>query len=99
MGRTPDCGGGFYNRSDPVIDLSIFDKETMGGDNVQSWTHDIRQQICPGFVATPMTDWTGLLPDEMIQPEDVSELVRALLRLSPRARVPSIVIERANLGD
>jgi 3-oxoacyl-[acyl-carrier protein] reductase len=53
--------------------------------------------ICPAFVATRMTDWTGIPPEEMIQVEDVVELVRALLRLSPRARVPSLVIER--IGD
>jgi short-subunit dehydrogenase len=53
--------------------------------------------ICPAFVATRMTDWTGLSPEEMIQVEDVVELVRAVLTLSPRARVPSIVIER--VGD
>lgn len=53
--------------------------------------------ICPAFVATRMTDWTGIPPEEMIQLEDVVELVRALLRLSPRARIPSIVIER--VGD
>jgi NAD(P)-dependent dehydrogenase (short-subunit alcohol dehydrogenase family) len=53
--------------------------------------------ICPAFVATKMTDWTGLPAEEMIQVEDVAELVRAVLRLSPRARVPQIVIER--VGD
>jgi short-subunit dehydrogenase len=53
--------------------------------------------ICPAFVATRMTDWTGIPPEEMIQPEDVAELVRTVLRLSPRARVPQIVIER--VGD
>jgi NADP-dependent 3-hydroxy acid dehydrogenase YdfG len=55
--------------------------------------------ICPGFVATPMTDWTGFSPEEMIQPEDVAELVRAVLHLSPRARVPAIVIERVGAPD
>jgi ketoreductase len=50
--------------------------------------------LCPGFVDTPMAAWTGMAADEMIQPEDCAELVRALLRLSPRARVPQIVIER-----
>jgi NAD(P)-dependent dehydrogenase (short-subunit alcohol dehydrogenase family) len=50
--------------------------------------------LCPGFVDTPMAAWTGMATDEMIQPEDCAELVRALLRLSPRARVPQIVIER-----
>jgi 3-oxoacyl-[acyl-carrier protein] reductase len=53
--------------------------------------------LCPAFVDTPMTTWTGLEPAAMIQPEDCSELVRALLRMSPAARVPVVVIERA--GD
>jgi 3-oxoacyl-[acyl-carrier protein] reductase len=53
--------------------------------------------ICPAFVATKMTDWTGIPAEEMIQVEDVVELVRAVLHLSPRARVPQIVIER--VGD
>jgi NAD(P)-dependent dehydrogenase (short-subunit alcohol dehydrogenase family) len=51
--------------------------------------------ICPGFVATPMAEWSGLKEDEMIQPEDCAEVVRMLLRLSSRARVPQVVIERA----
>jgi NAD(P)-dependent dehydrogenase (short-subunit alcohol dehydrogenase family) len=50
--------------------------------------------LCPGFVDTPMATWTGLEADEMIQPEDCAELVRALLRLSPAARVPVVVVER-----
>lgn len=50
--------------------------------------------ICPGFVDTPMTDFTGLPSDEMIQPQDCAEVVRMCLRLSPRARVPQVVIER-----
>ena len=53
--------------------------------------------ICPGFVDTPMAEWTGLPGEEMIQPEDCAEVVRMLLRLSPAARVPQVVIER--LGD
>jgi NAD(P)-dependent dehydrogenase (short-subunit alcohol dehydrogenase family) len=51
--------------------------------------------ICPGFVDTPMAGWTGLPSQEMIQPEDCAEIVRALLRLSPSARVPVVVMERA----
>jgi NAD(P)-dependent dehydrogenase (short-subunit alcohol dehydrogenase family) len=50
--------------------------------------------ICPGFVDTPMAAWSGLASEEMIQPEDCAEVVRALLRLSPRARIPQVVIER-----
>jgi NAD(P)-dependent dehydrogenase (short-subunit alcohol dehydrogenase family) len=53
--------------------------------------------LCPAFVDTPMTTWTGLEGSEMIQPEDCAELVRALLRMSPAARVPVVVVERA--GD
>jgi NAD(P)-dependent dehydrogenase (short-subunit alcohol dehydrogenase family) len=51
--------------------------------------------VCPGFVDTPMAAWTGIPGQEMIQPEDCAEVVRALLRLSPYARVPVVVIERA----
>ena len=54
--------------------------------------------ICPGFVDTPMAEWTGIPGQEMIQPEDCAEIVRALLRLSPYARVPVVVIERACEG-
>jgi NAD(P)-dependent dehydrogenase (short-subunit alcohol dehydrogenase family) len=50
--------------------------------------------ICPGFVDTPMTTWTGLESEAMIQPEDCAEVVRMLLRLSPAARIPQVVIER-----
>jgi NAD(P)-dependent dehydrogenase (short-subunit alcohol dehydrogenase family) len=50
--------------------------------------------ICPGFVDTPMAAWTGMTSEEMIQPEDCAEVVRLLLRLSPRARIPQVVIER-----
>jgi 3-oxoacyl-[acyl-carrier protein] reductase len=66
--------------------------------NREEADHGVRAvAICPAFVATKMTDWTGLPAEEMIQPEDVAELVRTVLKLSPRARVPQIVIER--LGD
>ena len=50
--------------------------------------------LCPGFVDTPMASYSGLASDEMIQPEDCAEVVRLLLRLSPRARIPVVVIER-----
>ena len=55
--------------------------------------------LCPAFVATPMASFTGLQDEEMIQPEDCAEVVRMLLRLSPRARVPQIVIERMGAGS
>ncbi len=66
--------------------------------NREEADHGVRATaICPAFVATKMTDWTGLPDEEMIQVEDVAELVRTLLHLSPRARVPQDVIER--VGD
>ena len=33
-------------------------------------------------------------PDEMIRPEDIAEVVRALLRLSPACIVPEVVVHR-----
>ena len=50
--------------------------------------------LCPGFVDTPMAEWSGLASQEMIQPEDCAEVVRMCLRLSPRARIPSVIVER-----
>jgi short-subunit dehydrogenase len=48
--------------------------------------------LCPGFVATAMTDWVeGEVPkDQMIQPEDIAEAIRYLLRTSPNCIVPEI---------
>jgi NAD(P)-dependent dehydrogenase (short-subunit alcohol dehydrogenase family) len=50
--------------------------------------------LCPGFVDTPMAQYSGLPSDEMIQPEDCAEIVRLLLRLSPATRIPQVVVER-----
>ena len=54
--------------------------------------------ICPGFVDTPMAEWSGLASDEMIQPSDCAEIVRMCLRLSPHARIPQVVVERLGAG-
>jgi 3-oxoacyl-[acyl-carrier protein] reductase len=54
--------------------------------------------ISPGFVDTPMAQWAGLSADEMIRPEDCAEIVLMLLRLSPRARIPNVVVERLGEG-
>ncbi len=45
-----------------------------------------------------MAEYSGLSHDEMIRPEDCAEVVRMCLRLSPRARIPMVVIERVG-GD
>jgi NAD(P)-dependent dehydrogenase (short-subunit alcohol dehydrogenase family) len=72
-----------------VIALTRSLNEELDGDGVRAVA------ICPGFVDTPMAQWSGLTHDEMIKPEDCAEVVRMLLRLSPRARVPQVVVERA----
>ena len=47
--------------------------------------------LCPGFVATAMTDWVeGVTREEMIQPEDIAEAIRYLLRTSPACIVPEL---------
>ena len=55
--------------------------------------------ICPGFVDTPMAEWSGIAPGEMIRPEDCAEVVRMCLRLSPYARIPQVVVERVGARD
>ena len=71
-----------------VISLTRSLNEELDADGVRAIA------ICPGFVDTPMAQWSGLSGDEMIQPEDCAEVVRMLLRLGPRARIPQVVIER-----
>jgi NAD(P)-dependent dehydrogenase (short-subunit alcohol dehydrogenase family) len=53
--------------------------------------------ISPGFVDTPMTAWNPVPKDQMIRPEDCAEVVRMLLKLSPYARIPHVVIERVGV--
>jgi NAD(P)-dependent dehydrogenase (short-subunit alcohol dehydrogenase family) len=56
--------------------------------------------VCPGFVDTPMTDFVkgSVSPEEMIQPSDIAEMVRALLRLSPQCIVPELLFVRPGDG-
>jgi NAD(P)-dependent dehydrogenase (short-subunit alcohol dehydrogenase family) len=71
-----------------LISLTKSLNAELAGDGIRACA------VCPGFVDTPMAAWTGMKSEEMIQPEDCAEVVRMLLSLSPRARVPQIVIER-----
>lgn len=52
--------------------------------------------LAPGFVDTPMTEFVkGQVPaEEMIQPADLAESVRFLLRISKNCVVPEIVFLR-----
>jgi NAD(P)-dependent dehydrogenase (short-subunit alcohol dehydrogenase family) len=71
-----------------VISLTHTLNEDLDEDGVRAIA------ICPGFVDTPMAEYSGLPGEEMIQPEDCAEVVRMCLRLSPRARIPQVVIQR-----
>jgi NAD(P)-dependent dehydrogenase (short-subunit alcohol dehydrogenase family) len=71
-----------------VIALTRSQNAELDGDGVRAIA------ICPGFVDTAMAAWSGLSADEMIQPEDCAEIVRMCLRLSPRARIPQVIVER-----
>jgi len=52
--------------------------------------------LCPAFVDTPMTEWVQgqVKPEEMIQPEDLAETVRLLLRTSRYCLIPEVVFAR-----
>jgi NAD(P)-dependent dehydrogenase (short-subunit alcohol dehydrogenase family) len=76
-----------------VISLTRTLNEELDGDGVRAVA------ICPGFVDTPMAEWSGIPGEQLIQPEDCAEIVRMLLRLSPYARIPQVVIERGGSSN
>lgn len=51
--------------------------------------------ICPGYVATDMANGASIPQNEMIQTEDISEIIKGLLKLSPHAFVKEIIINLA----
>jgi NAD(P)-dependent dehydrogenase (short-subunit alcohol dehydrogenase family) len=93
-GTTPTPGLTVYGATKAaVIALTRSQNAELDGDGVRAIA------ICPGFVDTPMAEWSGLAADEMIQPADCAEIVRMCLRLSPRARIPQVVVERVGSRD
>jgi NAD(P)-dependent dehydrogenase (short-subunit alcohol dehydrogenase family) len=93
-GTTPTPGLTVYGATKAaVIALTRSMNAELDGDGVRAIA------LCPGFVDTPMAQWSGLPGDEMIQPQDCAEVVRMCLRLSPRARIPQVVIERVGSAD
>ena len=64
--------------------------------NKELATKGVSHRMLPGYVDTDLAEFKkGDIPAaEMIRPEDVGEMVRALLRLSRWAVVPEIVIQR-----
>jgi NAD(P)-dependent dehydrogenase (short-subunit alcohol dehydrogenase family) len=88
-GTIPTPGLAGYGASKAgLISLTRSLNKELEGDGIRL------HALCPGFVDTPMAEWSGLSSEEMIRPEDCAEVVRLLLRLSPRARIPQVVIER-----
>jgi NAD(P)-dependent dehydrogenase (short-subunit alcohol dehydrogenase family) len=69
-----------------VVGLSQALHKELSNDGVQVTA------ICPGFVATSMTDWIEeqVPKEKMIQPEDIAEAIRFLLRTSPNCVVPEL---------
>lgn len=56
--------------------------------------------LCPALTATPMSakGWARRVPlDEMLEPEDLGEVVRLLLMVSPRCEIPEVVLMRPGL--
>jgi NAD(P)-dependent dehydrogenase (short-subunit alcohol dehydrogenase family) len=88
-GTLPSPGLAVYGATKAaVLALTRSLNEELDADGVRAIA------IAPGFVDTPMADWSGIPPEEMIRPEDCAEVVRMCLRLSPHARIPQAVIER-----
>ena len=93
-GTTPTPGLTVYGATKAaVIALTRSQNAELDADGVRAVA------LCPGFVDTAMAEWTGLEPEEMIQPEDCAEIVRMCLRLSPNARIPQVVVERVGSSD
>jgi NAD(P)-dependent dehydrogenase (short-subunit alcohol dehydrogenase family) len=93
-GTVPTPGLATYGATKAaVIALTRSLNEELDADGVRAVA------LCPGFVDTPMAEWSGIPPAEMIRPEDCAEVVRMLLRLSPHARIPQVVIERMGSHD
>jgi NAD(P)-dependent dehydrogenase (short-subunit alcohol dehydrogenase family) len=69
-----------------VVGLSQATHKELGEEGIQCTA------LCPGFVATAMTDWVqdNVPKEKMIQPEDIAEAVRFLLRTSPNCIVPEV---------
>ena len=73
-----------------VIGFSQATQKEVAGQGIQVTA------LCPGFVDTEMTDFIRgqVKQEDMIRPEDIAEIVRCLIRLSPAAIVPEVMIVR-----
>src|SRR3954470_6370848 len=94
-GKSGQAGLSAYSATKfAVIGLSQAAHKELSNDGIQVTA------FCPGFVATPMTDWVKdqISEEEMIQPDDIAEAVRFLLRTSPNCIVPEVMFIRPGDG-
>jgi NAD(P)-dependent dehydrogenase (short-subunit alcohol dehydrogenase family) len=77
-----------------VVGLTQAMNKELGGEGIKSTA------LCPGFVDTAMTEFVkDTVPaDEMIQPQDIAEVVRTLLKLTPACVVPEVIFQRPGEG-
>jgi NAD(P)-dependent dehydrogenase (short-subunit alcohol dehydrogenase family) len=77
-----------------VINFTEATQKELGQSGIQCTA------LAPAFVDTPMTEFVkgSVKGEEMIQPEDLAEAVRYLLRTSPNCVVPEIVFSRPGEG-
>jgi NAD(P)-dependent dehydrogenase (short-subunit alcohol dehydrogenase family) len=83
--------------------LSVYSATKHG---VVGWTEAMNKELgqqgikstalCPAFVDTPMTDFVKghISAEEMIQPQDIAEAVRYLLKVSPACVIPEMMFVR-----
>ena len=71
-----------------LISLTESVQRRTAGDGIQATA------LCPGLVATPMTEGARVPAGEMVTPGDVAEAVRFLLSTSRWCLVPEIVLNR-----
>lgn len=77
-----------------VIGFSASTQKEVGASGIQVTA------LAPGFVDTDMTDFAKdqVAAQQMIQPADIAEAVRFLLRTSPHCAVPEVVFLRPGEG-
>jgi NAD(P)-dependent dehydrogenase (short-subunit alcohol dehydrogenase family) len=83
--------------------LAVYSASKHG---VVGWTEAMNKELgsqgikstalCPAFVDTPMTDFVKehVPAEEMIQPQDIAEAVRFLIKVSPACVVPEMMFVR-----
>ena len=77
-----------------VVGFTQAMNKELGAEGIKSTA------LCPGFVDTAMTDFVKqqVSADDMIQPDDIAEIVRSLLKLSPACVVPEVIFQRPGEG-